>query len=46
MEDYADGWISPAGPTARSDRGHRGSICKPFLRAVVRAKLDPEKVTL
>ena len=43
MEDDENGWVFPAG--RRAKHPHRMSMAVPFQRAVIRAKLNPEKVT-
>jgi integrase len=40
-----DGFIFKPRGKVKHDRGHRGTMQRSFERAVVRAKLDPEKVT-
>jgi integrase len=44
MEADKNGWVFPA-TVEKSKHGHRGSMAKPFARAVVRAGLDPDKCT-
>jgi len=45
MEKDEDGWVFPTSIPAQSKNGHRTNMGRPFARAVVRAKLDPDKVT-
>lgn len=45
MEDDEDGWVFPTMIPGQSTTGHRTNMGRPFARAVVRAKLDPDKVT-
>lgn len=40
-----DGWVFPAVLAKQSKGGHRTNMARPFFRAVVRAGLDPDKVT-
>lgn len=43
--DDRDGWIFPAVRPSLSIKGHRTRMDRPFRRAVIRAGLDPAKVT-
>lgn len=45
MEDDPDGWIFPTAIPGQSKKGHRTNMARPFSRAVVRAGLNPDKVT-
>ena len=45
MEDDEEGWVFPTALPRQSKVGHRTNMARPFARAVVRAKLDPDKVT-
>ena len=45
MEDDASGWVFPTLIPGQSKSGHRTNMARPFARAVVRAGLDPDKVT-
>lgn len=45
MESDSDGWVFPTVIPGQSKHGHRTNMGRPFARAVVRAKLDPDKVT-
>lgn len=45
MEKDKDGWVFPAIIKKQAKSGHRTNMARPFLRAVVRAGLDPDKVT-
>jgi integrase len=45
MEKDQDGWVFPTIIPGQSAKGHRTNVGRPFARAVVRAKLDPGKVT-
>lgn len=47
MEDEGkrDGWVFPTMNPKLSKAGHRTNMARQFARAVVRAKLDPDKVT-
>ena len=45
MEADSDGWVFPTLIPRQSNNGHRTSMARPFSRAVVRAGLDPDKVT-
>jgi integrase len=45
MEEDENGWIFPTAIPGQSKAGHRTNMGRPFARAVVRAKLDPDKVT-
>lgn len=45
MEDDENGWVFPTAIPGQSKAGHRTNMGRPFARAVVRAKLDPDKVT-
>jgi integrase len=47
MEDEGkrDGWVFPTGNSKLSKSGHRTNMARQFARAVVRARLDPDKVT-
>jgi integrase len=40
-----DGWVFPTLNAKQAKGGHRTNMARPFTRAVVRAKLDPDKVT-
>ena len=44
-DDDQDGWIFPALRAGLSVDGHRTRMDRPFRRAVIRAGLDPAKVT-
>ncbi|WP_241656621.1 tyrosine-type recombinase/integrase [Sphingomonas oligophenolica] len=45
MEADPDGWVFPAIIEKQAKKEHRTNMARPFLRAVVRAGLDPDKVT-
>lgn len=45
MEKDKNGWVFPTKNAKQSKAGHRTNMARPFLRSVVRAKLDPDKVT-
>jgi integrase len=45
MEEDQKGWVFPTVIPGQSKAGHRTNMARPFARAVVRAKLDPDKVT-
>lgn len=45
MEKDKDGWVFPTKIPKQAKAGHRTNMARPFLRSVVRAKLDPDKVT-
>lgn len=45
MEKDKSGWVFPTKNVKQSKAGHRTNMARPFLRSVVRAKLDPDKVT-
>jgi integrase len=45
MEDDPENWVFPTVIPGQSKYGHRTNMARPFARAVVRAKLDPDKVT-
>lgn len=45
MEDKPDDWVFPTLNAKQSKDGHRTNMARPFLRSVIRAGLDPEKVT-
>lgn len=45
MEEDQEGWVFPTIIPGQSKNGHRTNMGRPFARAVVRAKLDPDKVT-
>ena len=45
MEEDQDGWVFPTMIPGQSKHGHRTNMARPFARAVIRAGLDPEKVT-
>jgi integrase len=45
MEDDPEGWVFPAVIPKQAKQGHRTNMARPFARAVVRAGLDPDKVT-
>ena len=45
MEIDQDGWVFPMVLAGQSKAGHRTNMARPFSRAVVRARLDPDKVT-
>jgi integrase len=40
-----NGWVFPTALAGQSKAGHRTNMARPFLRAVVRAGLDPDRVT-
>ncbi|WP_019516895.1 tyrosine-type recombinase/integrase [Sphingomonas sp. Mn802worker] len=44
-KDRRDGWVFPTLNEKQSKAGHRTNMARPFARAVVRAQLDPDKVT-
>jgi integrase len=44
-EDQRDGWVFPTCNEKQSKNGHRTNMARQFARAVIRAKLDPDKVT-
>lgn len=44
-EDKRNGWVFPTMNPKLSKSGHRTNMARQFARAVVRAKLDPDKVT-
>lgn len=44
-ETDKDGWVFPTKNAKQSKAGHRTNMARPFLRSVVRADLDPDKVT-
>ncbi len=44
-DDKRDGWVFPTMNPKQSKSGHRTNMARQFARAVVRAKLDPDKVT-
>lgn len=44
-EKDKSGWVFPTRNAKQSKAGHRTNMARPFLRSVVRAKLDPDKVT-
>jgi integrase len=44
-EKDRDGWVFPAVIPKQAKKGHRTNMSRQFARAVVRAKLDPAKVT-
>ena len=44
-DDKRDGWIFPTRIPKQAKNGHRTNMARPFARAVVRAGLDPDKVT-
>ncbi len=45
MEDDPNGWVFPTLNAKQSKDGHRTNMARPFLRSVIRAGLDPDKVT-
>jgi integrase len=45
MEDDSNGWVFPTVIPGQSKKGHRTNMARPFSRAVVRAGLNPDKVT-
>lgn len=45
MEDDTEGWVFPTLIPGQSKCGHRTNMARPFARAVVRAGMDPDKVT-
>jgi integrase len=45
MEEDQKGWVFPTEIPGQSKAGHRTNMARPFARAVVRAGLDPDKVT-
>lgn len=45
MEADPNGWVFPTVIPGQSRNGHRTNMARPFARAVIRAKLDPDKVT-
>jgi integrase len=45
MERDKEGWVFPSLNAKQSKAGHRTNMARPFARAVVRAMLDPDKVT-
>lgn len=45
MEDDRDGWVFPTAIPKQAKAGHRTNMARQFARAVVRAGLDPDKVT-
>lgn len=45
MEDDKKGWVFPSLIPKQSAKGHRTNMARPFARAVVRAGLDPDRVT-
>ncbi|WP_333605986.1 tyrosine-type recombinase/integrase [Novosphingobium sp.] len=45
MEDDPDGWVFPNLILKQAKSPHRTNMGRPFQRAVVRAGLDPDKVT-
>jgi len=45
MRDDPEGWIFPSPRPNTSATGHRHRMDKPFRRAVIKAKLDPQKIT-
>lgn len=45
MEQDQNGWVFPTLIPGQSKTGHRTNMGRQFARAVVRAKLDPDKVT-
>jgi integrase len=45
MEKDRDGWVFPTAIPKQANAGHRTNMARQFARAVVRAKLDPDRVT-
>ncbi|MEG3166410.1 tyrosine-type recombinase/integrase [Sphingomonas sp. PB2P19] len=45
MENDQDGWVFPTLNAKQAKHGHRTNMARPFARSVVRAALDPDKVT-
>jgi integrase len=45
MERDKNGWVFPTLIKGQSKAGHRTNLARPFARAVVRAGLDPDRVT-
>lgn len=45
MEDKPDDWVFPTLNAKQANDGHRTNMARPFLRSVIRAGLDPDKVT-
>ncbi len=45
MEDKPDDWVFPTLNAKQANAGHRTNMARPFLRSVIRAGLDPDKVT-
>ncbi|PTQ64466.1 site-specific recombinase XerD [Sphingomonas sp. PP-CE-3G-477] len=45
MEADPDGWVFPTLNAKQAKGGHRTNMARPFLRSVIRAQLDPDKVT-
>jgi integrase len=45
MEDDPSGWVFPTSIPKQAKAGHRTNMARQFSRAVVRAGLDPDKVT-
>jgi integrase len=45
MEEDQEGWVFPTAIPGQSKAGHRTNMARQFARAVVRAGLDPDKVT-
>lgn len=45
VEADPNGWVFPTMQPNQSHYGHRTNMARPFERAVIRAKLDPDKVT-
>jgi integrase len=45
MEEDQESWVFPTAIPAQARTGHRTNMARPFARAVVRARLDPDKVT-
>ena len=44
-KDQREGWVFPTAIPKQAKGGHRTNMARQFARAVVRAKLDPDKVT-
>lgn len=44
-EEKREGWVFPTLNEKQSKAGHRTNMARPYARAVIRAKLDPDKVT-
>lgn len=45
MENEPKGWVFPTLNAKQAKGGHRTNMARPFLRAVARAGLEPERVT-